>query len=357
VTYTFATMEVPRFVHALVRQLLLDAKYDHVVDDAAGTLDMTHIALVPGDAPDPLEDMRAAKDGAYLERNRVVAALACCFPAGVGRTAIEGWDPEWENVVYIDLPTGQVSWHFHDDHAHLFASLQKYPGTWDGHDTPEKYRRVAALVDSAHPSVEHWRQSFQPRVGDWLVECFGREVANDVRERGDRLLEEVLELLQSHGYDRTRVPTLTDYVYSRPPGSPHQEMGGVMVTLAAYGYATQLDMFWDGIHELMRITKPDVMDRIREKQATKRGLHTPLPVHAVEAGGCAPPVVVGDFGIEIGATQHGSSPDREPALVLLESTANMLRGMTLDPEIPDHAKHACQQQAAEIDALTDAAHG
>ncbi len=144
-TYTSATMEVPRFVHALVRQLLQDVNYQHAIDDEAGTLDMHGIALVPGDGPDPLEEMRAAKDGAYLERNRVVAALACCFPAGVGRTAIEGWDPEWENVVYIDLPTGQVSWHFHDDHSHLFARLPKYAGIWDGHDTPEKYRRLAEL--------------------------------------------------------------------------------------------------------------------------------------------------------------------------------------------------------------------
>lgn len=144
-TYTLAGMEVPKFVHALIRKLLLDAGYDHAVDDREGVLDMTHIGLTAAEGPDALDEMRAAKDGAYLERNRVVAALACCFPAGVARTAIEGWDPEWENCVYIDLPTGQVSWHFHDDHAHLFARLPKYAGTWDGHDTPEKYRRLSAL--------------------------------------------------------------------------------------------------------------------------------------------------------------------------------------------------------------------
>jgi hypothetical protein len=47
--------------------------------------------------------------------------------------------------------------------------------------------------------------------------------------------------------------------------------------------------------------------------------------------------------------------DTEAALVLLESTANMLRGMLFDPAIPTHAKQACEQQAAEIDAFVEAA--
>lgn len=92
-----------------------------------------------------LADMKARKDAAYLERNQVVAALAKCFPSGVARTAIEGWSEDWHGCVYIDLPTGQVSWHFHDSQAYLFDGLPAYAGQWDGHDTPEKYRRLAAM--------------------------------------------------------------------------------------------------------------------------------------------------------------------------------------------------------------------
>lgn len=94
-----------------------------------------------------LAAMEARKDAAYLERNQVVAALATVFPAGVARTAIEGWSEDWHGCVYIDLPTGQVSWHYHDSQAHLFAHLPPYAGTWDGHDTEEKYRRLAALKE------------------------------------------------------------------------------------------------------------------------------------------------------------------------------------------------------------------
>lgn len=85
------------------------------------------------------------KDDAYRERNQVVAALARLFPSGLARTDIPGWSSDWHGCVYIDLPTGQVSWHFHDSQADLFAGLPAYSGSWDGHDTDEKYRRLAAL--------------------------------------------------------------------------------------------------------------------------------------------------------------------------------------------------------------------
>jgi hypothetical protein len=90
-----------------------------------------------------LLDMESRKDAAYLERNRVVAALASVFPSGTARTAIGGWSEDWHGCVYIDLPTGQVSWHYHDSQACLFEHLPPYKGTWDGHTTDEKYDRIA----------------------------------------------------------------------------------------------------------------------------------------------------------------------------------------------------------------------
>lgn len=93
------------------------------------------------------DSYRARKDGAYEERNRVVAALAAHYPSGITRTDIPGWDAEWHGCVYIDTPVGQLSWHYHDSQAHLFAHLPAYAGSWDGHDTPEKYRRLARIAD------------------------------------------------------------------------------------------------------------------------------------------------------------------------------------------------------------------
>lgn len=124
--------------------------------------------------------------------------------------------------------------------------------------------------------------AFQQRVAAWMDECFDRSLYGNMTERGDRFLEEVLELLQSKGYDPSRVDTLVRYVYSRPIGEPSQEVGGVMVTLAGFCSVAGLDMAQAGIDELARITSPDVMQKIRRKQAAKNALHfdTPLPGNA-----------------------------------------------------------------------------
>jgi hypothetical protein len=45
-------------------------------------------------------------------------------------------EPEWP-VFFIELPTGQVSWH-----------MPQHTEEWDGHDTREKYRRIEAYQES-----------------------------------------------------------------------------------------------------------------------------------------------------------------------------------------------------------------
>jgi hypothetical protein len=121
--------------------------------------------------------------------------------------------------------------------------------------------------------------TFQARVSEWMARCFLPSLYSDMTERGDRLLEEVLELLQAKGYDRTRVATLVDYVYGRPVGEPAQEVGGVMVTLAGFCWVAGLDMHEAGEHELTRINQPEMMEKIQRKQQAKNALHfdTPLP--------------------------------------------------------------------------------
>lgn len=96
-----------------------------------------------------------AKNAAYRERNQLVALLARLYPSGIAQTPIEGWDPAWHGCVYIDLPTGQASWHFHTSEAHLFADLPPYAGSWDGHTTEEKYQRVAALAAYQAEAPDH----------------------------------------------------------------------------------------------------------------------------------------------------------------------------------------------------------
>lgn len=111
--------------------------------------------------------------------------------------------------------------------------------------------------------------NFQNRVWMWASRCFGEKIATDKVERGDRTVEEVFELLQAGGYDPARIAPLRDYVWSRPVGEPSQELGGVMVTLAAYACAHGLEMKRAGEAELERISAPEVILKIRAKQAAK----------------------------------------------------------------------------------------
>jgi hypothetical protein len=98
-------------------------------------------------------DAAAAKDAAYLERNKLVALLAAIFPSGIARTAIEGWSDDWHGCVYIDFPWGQASWHYHDSQAHLFEHLPPYAGSWDGHTTEAKYEAIVARAKELTPSA------------------------------------------------------------------------------------------------------------------------------------------------------------------------------------------------------------
>ncbi len=93
-----------------------------------------------------IEGLRNQKDQAYKERNILVRLLASLYSSGIKKTAIEGWDEEWHNCVYIDFPNGQASWHYHDSEAALFANLPPYHGEYDGHTTEEKYERILALA-------------------------------------------------------------------------------------------------------------------------------------------------------------------------------------------------------------------
>lgn len=69
-----------------------------------------------------------------LVLDALARAVALGYPAGIG------WDvnpdPELDGfraVVYIELPTGQVSWH-----------MPEHPAPWDGHSTGEKHERIRA---------------------------------------------------------------------------------------------------------------------------------------------------------------------------------------------------------------------
>ena len=107
-----------------------------------------------------------------------------------------------------------------------------------------------------------------------MIACFGREIANDKLERNHRFLEEALELVQACGCTASEAHQLVDYVFGRPKGEIGQEVGGVMVTLAALCLAQTVSMGYEGDVELARIWAN--VEKIRAKQASKPK-NSPLP--------------------------------------------------------------------------------
>lgn len=92
-----------------------------------------------------MEKLEKVKDGAYWERNQLVAALSKVFPSWLEKHPAEdkAWEDDWRNIVFIQLPTGQASWHIHDSELKNFAHLQQKEGnSWDGHSVEEKYKRI-----------------------------------------------------------------------------------------------------------------------------------------------------------------------------------------------------------------------
>jgi hypothetical protein len=101
---------------------------------------------------------------------------------------------------------------------------------------------------------------FQKDVDKWVVACFG---TTTTRERCYRFLEESLELVQSLGTTKEEALTILNYVYSRPNGIPHRELGGTVTTLAALSNKIEEDMMMAGYNELQRNWQR--IDEIRNK--------------------------------------------------------------------------------------------
>lgn len=92
-----------------------------------------------------MRTLQSQLNGSISERQHMLAALSKFVPAGIALDA-NAQDPQWQNIVFLELPTGQGVWHIHDSDLPLFAHLKPYAGQYDGHDFAVKYQRLDALV-------------------------------------------------------------------------------------------------------------------------------------------------------------------------------------------------------------------
>lgn len=111
------------------------------------------------------------------------------------------------------------------------------------------------------------KDKFQYRVDEWLMDCFGYNIARDKRIRNHRFLEESLELVQACGCTKEDALRLVDYVYNRDIGEIDQEVGGVATTLAALCLAQDVDLDACAETELVRVKNN--IEKIREKSKKK----------------------------------------------------------------------------------------
>jgi len=96
-------------------------------------------------------------------------------------------------------------------------------------------------------------EEYQSCVASWVDACFGPDVAGDKHECSLRFVEEALELAQACHLTKDEAHSLVERVYGRPKGVRAQEVGGVMVTLAALCSAQGIDLAESAEAELARL--------------------------------------------------------------------------------------------------------
>lgn len=214
----------------------------------------------------------------------------------------------------------------------------------DAEDKAEYDRRVAVLESvralASRPDAQaDERGAFQSRVHPWMLACFGAAIAADVVERNHRFFEEAAELVQSCGMTASEAHQLVEYTWSRPIGEKTQEVGGVMVTLAALCLANGLDMHAAGETELARISAPETMAKIRAKQAAKPK-HSPLP----EARAAAPQAEAAQ-GVHSDLIKRLLLAGRHPDFAICMEAAGALQNSAApSPDLPKPAHEIIAEQ-------------
>lgn len=83
------------------------------------------------------ERLLLIKNGLSVERDACIGLVVDLAVAHGLKTGLSGTD-----TVVVELPSGQVSWKFSADEAHLFAGLPPWVGKVEEMPIEEKYRRV-----------------------------------------------------------------------------------------------------------------------------------------------------------------------------------------------------------------------
>lgn len=124
------------------------------------------------------------------------------------------------------------------------------------------------------PSWFVWKYTtirrFQGAVQNWYDSLFkGTPEEHSDRTITMRFLEEALELCQAMGLTRDDINRQADYTFSRPPGTPAEEIAGTNITFQHVANRAGVDIHDVSVAELIRIDSPEMRQKIYDKQAFK----------------------------------------------------------------------------------------
>lgn len=111
------------------------------------------------------------------------------------------------------------------------------------------------------------RDERQSLIFEWAKAAFTVEQSTSLPQRGVRLLEEAIEAFQACDGDAAAAHRLVDYVFARPSGSLHQELGGVGVTLLALAAAAGLSADDEEQREVDRVLAKPLAEFTKRNQA------------------------------------------------------------------------------------------
>lgn len=130
---------------------------------------------------------------------------------------------------------------------------------------------VAAIKDAYAQAHRDARAARQADAAALVASAFGSESATDPKRRAIRLIEEAVELAQAVGVSRTMIEVVTDEVFTKPPGDPAQEVGGVGLCLLTLADALGLSADGSEATEVARCVAKHAEDNshFRERDKAK----------------------------------------------------------------------------------------
>jgi NTP pyrophosphatase (non-canonical NTP hydrolase) len=140
----------------------------------------------------------------------------------------------------------------------------------------DKMQFIGSYAHQGHiyGALEGARATRQHQARRWAERAFGADHVASVSQRGARHLEEAIEAAQAAGVQRDMAHRLVDYIFDRPAGDLHQEIGGSGLTLLLLAAAAGLDADAEEDRELRRVSKSPEHFRARNEAKNAAGFDT-----------------------------------------------------------------------------------